>query len=246
MLGGIWSPTKVVLQRFPQEWQPCILPVLGKNCSDYVINKITIKEIIISRLANKNRAYKVVITSNRVRVIIKDAALTSSCKSILGFISGIFKKLNRVIVPRIGSFCRYWGTDYVQQNKTFFVMMVRAEGPQELQCFHFSSPNLDYSPSACGHSDDLIFSSLLENFFSRIFWTSVSKWHWLYSMAKKPQPPEMSAKLFFFSWSLGRPEGMGRGGGCNGCAHIPSQGPEIHFFIDQWFKTKWSRSIVLF
>ena len=120
MLGGIWSPTKVVLQRFPQEWQPCILPVLCKNCSDYVINKTTIKEIIISRLANKNRAYiKLVITSNRVRVIIRDAALTPSCKSILGFISGIFKKLNRVIVPRIGSFCRYWGTDYVQQKNPF-------------------------------------------------------------------------------------------------------------------------------
>ena len=59
----------------------------------------------------------------------------------------------------------------MQQKKTFFVMMVHAEGPQELQRFHFSNPILDYSPSACGHSDDLIFSSLfiIEPFFSRIF-----------------------------------------------------------------------------
>ena len=56
----------------------------------------------------------------------------------------------------------------MQQKKHLFLMMVHAERPQELQWFHFSNPNLDYSSSASGHSDDLIFT-ILENFFSRIF-----------------------------------------------------------------------------
>ena len=181
-----------------------------------------------------------VITSNRVRVIIREAALTSSCKSKLGFISGVCKKLSRVIVPRIGSFCRYWGTDYVQQKNPFFLMTVHAERPQELQCFHFSNPNLDYSSSACGHSDDLIFT-ILENFFSRIFWTSVSKWHRFYSMAKKPQALKCKAILFFLiAWQAWR-----GGGGAMGAFASPHRDQRSIFFIDQWFKTKWRRSIAL-
>ena len=89
-------------------------------------------------------------------------------------------------------------------------MMVHSERPQELQCFHFSNPDLDYSPSACGHSDDVIFTILLENFFSRIFWTSMLKWHRLYSVAKTPQPLECKAILFFLiAWQAWREEGGG-------------------------------------
>ena len=113
------------------------------------------------------------------------------------------------------------------KKKTFFLMMVHAERPQELQCFHFSNPNLDYSSSASGHSDDLIFT-ILKKFFSRILWTSVSKWHRFYSMAKKPQALKCKAILFFLiAWQAWR----GGGGGVQWVHLHPLTGTRGPFFL---------------
>ena len=36
-----------------------------------------------------------------------------------------------------------------------------------------------------------------------------------------------------------------REGGCKGCNHIPPRAPDVHFFVDQRFKTKWINIVFL-